>query len=746
MYFTFAHINVNCLTNKLHYVYSFLVDNHITVLGLSETWLTSLITDASLNIPNYTLLRKDVTGNVPKHGVSVYVRNDLTISEITTDIPNVLVIFLPHILLYVITIYRPPSYTSTENNNLLDFLSEFCLGKDVLLMGDFNLPSIKWNNDLQGDGLSPTDLLFYNCFTSLGLTEWVLEPTFLRSGNILDLILTSEPDRIIGTEVLPPFPNCGHSPVKCNYILSTSSSNDTGQAHRLWSKGNYTEINLSLSTLDWDLEFMYLNIDDMYKRFLDIINSLVDVYIPLSTRNKHSFWPVKPPATLKRRRQSKWKSYKDSRAKFGRRSDAATLAFQEFMDVNYQCRTYTIQRQINYEQSLVDSLVSNPKVFHAYIRNKKVGRVGVGPLTSPEGRVVTDPLEMSEIFAAAFSSVYSQGTPANQFSHQFFDGTILYDVIIGRQAVINAISKLNSNSAMGPDELHPFLLKSCVDYLSYPLMLIFQKSYQTGKCPLSWKKSYVVPIFKKGSRSDPLKYRPISLTSVCCKSLESILVKVIYDYLCSNDLLNDEQFGFRSGRSTEEQLLLTYNDITLSLDNGNLVDLILFDYSKAFDVVNHTIMIDKLQNLGISGKILHWIKDFLHDRTMNVVVSHTKSSPKTVFSGVPQGSVLGPLLFLIYINFINSNIRASTKIFADDLKLYVSSESTTTEDITRMIDSFQNDINILFQTSASWGLALNPSKCVALRFVRGTPQWPRVHSAYHINNDPIPFQASAVDL
>lgn len=175
---------------------------------------------------------------------------------------------------------------------------------------------------------------------------------------------------------------------------------------------------------------------------------------------------------------------------------------------------------------------------------------------------------------------------------------------------------------MGPDELHPYFSNECIDYLSYPLMLMFQKSYTTGTCPTLWKRSDVKSIFKKVSRSDLLRYRPVYLTSVYCKYLESIFVKVIYDFLHSNDLMNDDHYAFRSGRSAEERLLLTYNHIMLALDNGKLNDFILLDYSEAFDVVNHSFMIDNLQNFGITGKLLHWIKDFLNDRVMNVILSH----------------------------------------------------------------------------------------------------------------------------
>ena len=220
------------LTNKVHYIYYFLIDFQVSVLGISETWLTPNISDACLTLPQYTLVRKDV-GVVAKHGVCIYIKSTLKFVEVAVDVPNPLVLFLSDLSLYFITVYRPPSNSTADNDNLITFLTEFCLGKDIILVGDFNLPSIRWNRDLVCLGLLPNDLKFYNCFNFLGLTQWVLEGTFYSSGNTLDLIFSSEEDRVIDVQVLPPFPNCGHSPVACKYISQHPSPSDTFSKFKL---------------------------------------------------------------------------------------------------------------------------------------------------------------------------------------------------------------------------------------------------------------------------------------------------------------------------------------------------------------------------------------------------------------------------------------------------------------------------------------------------------------------------------
>ena len=248
---------------------------------------------------------------------------------------------------------------------------------------------------------------------------------------------------------------------------------------------------------------------------------------------------------------------------------------------------------------------------------------------------------------------------------------------------------------------HPFFLKSYSSSLAYPLLLNFRTSYTSGSLPQIWKESLVVPIYKKGSHSDPLNYRPISLTSFCVKSIERIITKFIYEYADSNHLFNNDQFGFRHGRSPEEKLILTYNDITLWLDKGFNVDLILFDFSKAFDVVCHDILITMLYSLGIRGRLLDWITDFLHERKIKVIVNHRTSEVRNVCSGVPQGFVLGPLLFLFYVNFLTNDIVSSTKIFADDLKLYIKINTANNLDHISDLHTCQTDINTLAAVSRS---------------------------------------------
>lgn len=303
------------------------------------------------------------------------------------------------------------------------------------------------------------------------------------------------------------------------------------------------------------------------------------------------------------------------------------------------------------------------------------------------------------------------------------------------------LKQLDPNSAMGVDGLHPHLLKSCAAALSHPLHIIFCQSLTEGKLPLPWKHSLIVPIFKNGSRHDPKNYRPVSLTSVPCKCLERVIFKGLYSFFSENNILTEEQYGFRPGRSTEDQLLLTYDEITRGLDAGHPVDLVMFDFCKAFDVVCHVILMEKLKRVGIQGRLISWLHDFLVGRTMQVLVKNSSSDTREVKSGVPQGSVLGPILFLLYINHIAINLTCSYKIFADDLKIFMKLHQDCPMISAQQL---QKDIDLLHSTARSWGLTINVQKCAVLHFRR------RSHAQdpmpYTLNGNRIPCVSSYPDL
>ena len=308
------------------------------------------------------------------------------------------------------------------------------------------------------------------------------------------------------------------------------------------------------------------------------------------------------------------------------------------------------------------------------------------------------------------------------------DGSSFPDIsplLIHNEGVVNLLSKLEDHKASGPDEIPTILLKRLATIISPILTLIFQASLHQCLIPTDWKTANIVPIFKKGERHNPSNYRPVSITCICSKLLEHIIYSHISLHLKKYDILCEEQHGFRTNRSCETQLISTVNDIAENLDARKQTDVILLDFSKAFDKVAHKRLCHKLCHLGINGSLLEWINCFLIGRTQRVIVNGEGSQFSKVSSGVPQGSVLGPLLFLCYINDITSCVSSSIKLYADDILIY---RVVNTEDDCKML---QRDLDALQCWAHKWTMFFNPGKC---EFLRITNKQSRILFQYTIQS------------
>ena len=245
----------------------------------------------------------------------------------------------------------------------------------------------------------------------------------------------------------------------------------------------------------------------------------------------------------------------------------------------------------------------------------------------------------------------------------------LDSVDFSQSEVLQLLKKLDANKSPGPDGIHPRVLKECASELAGPLHILFQTSLSEGSLPTAWKEARVTPIFKKGSRTDVDNYRPVSLTSVCCKVMEKLIRHAVMNHMIINGLLSDYQHGFVQGRSCTTQLLQLVDKISEIIDEGGAVDMVYLDFAKAFDTVPHQRLLLKLESYGIGGEVYAWIQSFLTDRLQQVSVGGMVSSWAHVLSGVPQGSVLGPVLFVCYINDMPDSIGSFIFMYADDTKL-----------------------------------------------------------------------------
>jgi hypothetical protein len=274
-----------------------------------------------------------------------------------------------------------------------------------------------------------------------------------------------------------------------------------------------------------------------------------------------------------------------------------------------------------FEIKLAEKIKDDKKSFFAYVGSKKKGASTVGPLANGSGELIADPQMMAEIFNNQFCAVFSQedmqSIPVIP-EHEIVNCS-LENIEISAGQIESKLARLREDKAPGPDELHPRLLKMLGSSLTHPLLIIFRKSFEEAVIPTDWKCANISPIYKKGTRSEPLNYRPVSLTSQIGKLMETVLKENIVTHL-ENNILNNSQHGFRSGRSCQTNLLKFLNEVADSMQQGEEVDTIYLDFAKAFNKVPHGRLICKLEAIGIRGQLLNWIRSWLSERKQRVCI------------------------------------------------------------------------------------------------------------------------------
>ena len=389
--------------------------------------------------------------------------------------------------------------------------------------------------------------------------------------------------------------------------------------------------------------------------------------------------------------------------------------WQEFCDIRKNVHEQLRSARVSHiSQFLTTSITDKPKSFWTFISKLRQDNQGIGDLQVSGSIVSADALK-AEALNEQFNSVYTKegSIPLPNLGESPYGEIGRLQISIS--GVLDQLTKLNPSKAQGPDGIPPWFLNTYAAQLAPILHNIFQLSVDSSQVPEAWKNANVTAIFKKGSRTEAANYRPISLTSVASKLLEHIIHSHVMKHLEQHNILTDSQHGLRAKRSTETQLIQTIHDISKSLNKKETVDMAILDFTKAFDKVPHKRLIHKLNYYGISGSIATWIETFRIGRTQQVVVNGATSSSTIVTSGVPQGTVLGPLLFLLYINDLPDNLSTSVRLFADDCILYTPIRTQNDSSL------LQNDLLKLQKWQDKLLMKFNPGKCYTMTLATRTP-------------------------
>ena len=688
-----------------------------------ESWLNSSHTSTSIFPEGYVAYRKDRPGDGGYGGVFILVSSRLQSSrpeklQLQTDSEMLWVEIKIQSAknLFVCAFYKPPSMNHEGIfDDLESTISKISSDAHIWIGGDFNLDGINWESNSVREHAyhSKTCQELLNLATHWGLEQVVRIPTRIAmySQTLLDNFFTNNSTLLNCVKVIP-----GISDHDAVYIESSLKPFTTKCAPReifVYKKANFQKFKDDLIAFreDFDEHIETLNCNDLWNMLKNKILCLMKLHIPTKTvrsdRN-HKPWITPHIRTLRRKLTHLFK-------KCSRSSDS-TLR-QRYLKAKAAVQREQRQAYWTYINNLIDPpdddqhQGSNQKRFWSYIKSLRKDNTGVAPLRD-KGKLFSAPRDKANILNNQYSSVFTREDKSNIPEPPGDPYPTMNEITVTEEGVLRLLLKTNPHKASGPDQLPARILKECAHELAPLLTSFFNKTLQDGCLPDDWKKANVSAVFKKGDRHAAANYRPVSLTSICCKIQEHVITSSIMKHLSQHSILTDGQHGFRAKRSCETQLVTLIHELAANLEAGSQTDLIILDFSKAFDKVPHERLLRKLSHYGIRGRTLSWIREFLSNRQQEVIVDGAVSDPAPVVSGVPQGTVLGPILFLVFINDLPSELVCPTRLFADDCIVYNRIRNRNDS------DKLQRDLDTLGQWERRWGMEFHPQKCSVLSCTR----------------------------
>lgn len=694
--------NARSIRNKFQEFVAVLTVEKPDIVAITETWVHTSRRDfeGEFHVPGYLMYHRDRSDR-EGGGVMLYIKESLKVCNTITS-PNYEVLGvdldIDEVVYRVLLVYRPPHQSIEGERQLYQEIEALLEDRVCILVGDFN-SNVDW--ETRESPLAGSPLLEF--VNDNFLTQWVREPT--RGENILDLVLTTEDDIVCDLRVGEELASSDHKMIR--FVLKVpDTATGVDRPEKLdFRRADFSGLRSALRDLkideaaDVEASWSFFKVTFMQKQA---------AFVPIKSVRGSS-------------RKPKWLSHeleRDIRRKktvYQRAKESGN--FGEYNQLKRSIKTKIRSAKRKEELRIASLCKKNPKEFFSYVNSRKPISRRIGPLESDNGILSSSDEENATLLNEYFSSVFTVENdvydPEPGVVHQA--GSI-NSIRCTVEEVSKKIDNLDSYKAPGTDRFLPRVVKEVRDEISPHLMTIFNRSLETGDVPQDWREANVTPLFKKGDTRKPGNYRPVSLTSVVGKLLESIIVDKLAAHLEGNNLLKNSQHGFRRHRSCLTNLLEFFHEVFTEHDRCKAVDVIYMDFQKAFDKVPFRRLISKVRAIGIQGEICRWIENWLSERRQRVVVNSQASGWAPVTSGVPQGSVLGPLLFIIYINDIDEGIVSRLSIFADDTKL--GSDVSTPE----KVEQLQIDLEKLGEWSDKWQMPFNAAKCKVMHIGYRNPQ------------------------
>lgn len=685
------------------------------IIVLIETWL-------NMNIPTGVLFddhewvvyrrdRCDGGDNRQGGGVLVAVRKIYCSMDVEIGFDDQIEqvwckICLPNKNVFISAVYVPPMSSEEVYNRCSDNVKKVIDHKqphdDVFVFGDFNKPELKWLPDIDDPSiLRPTgpDVTFTDTLSEMGLHQ-ICD---VKVRNQLDLIFTnvvgdfgvSNAKHVLKKDCMH------HRSIGMDYVVAPETSNTDENEYYNFFKADYVNLMAELRNVNWTAVCGDGDIDERVQKFYSALYHSIDKHVP-KTKKKHKYtckWMTPQLARLRNKRNRAFRSFKRSQS---------NIDLQRFLYLRDQYHALDSQLYKQYEHSQAKLLKTDPKAFWKIVNGRR-GTSGI-PKIVKYGRVTAyNSKDAADLFANFFQTVF-----VDKGDYKLPSGPNpcrLSELLLSEDELRKGLRELDISKGAGPDAVPNSFLKRCETELVSPLLLLFNCSLSSGIFPSSWKNAFVVPLFKSGMRSEVTNYRGICILSAIPKLFEKLVCKRIENAVHS--IINPNQHGFEKGRSTSTNLVVFVNRLLNGIENGGQVDAIYTDMAKAFDRVDHGLLLRKIELAGIDGVVLQWLGSYLNGRSLTVNIGSSASYPVMATSGVPQGSHLGPLLFSIFINDLADSIDEDCCLmYADDLKVCRKINSDADA------QSLQRLLNLVVEWCAVNGMALNVAKCEVISFKR----------------------------
>ena len=703
----FCHLNVASLLKNLDEIRLLLKENDIDVFALNETRLDDNVSDSEISIPGYNIVRKD--RNRAGGGVAMYVKNSMDFQVVehyalTKMEATCIKICIPNSQpIFCLNWYRPPN----SKIEILDFYENFLeildgFNAPVIIMGDVNCDIM----DKKPSSLRVKYTNINNLYSMEHINSCKATRITNKSATLIDHMLTNSVNYVRSFGVM----HIGMSDHSISYLIWKGNVPKCGPCYTEYRNMKNFDIDSfkhDLREQPWDSIKSFNDINDTVCRWEKLLMQVVNKHMPIRrkrVRQESCPWMNSRIHTLmKERDKLKKRACKEKNNNVMKQY--RSLRNKVTGEIKKAKKKYYIDKLNQNQNNSAEAW----KTLKSLIPNKKSSN----PALSGDNKKSAD--EFNTFFAKVGENLAETIPPNKKLDGSVptsqKENRVDFELkITSEDGVLKELKKLKNKKSTGLDGISSFVLKLAAKEITPSLTYIINKSIIDKVFPSSWKVAKVIPLFKKGDKSLPDNYRPISLLPVVSKVLERVIHVQLLNYLNENDLLALEQSGFRPMHSTQTTLAKVTDDWLDAMSRQCYTGVVFVDLRKAFDTVDHNILLQKMACIGVSCSSLKWFKEYLSDRKIVTQINNTLSSKENISYGVPQGSILGPLMFIIYINDIVKQIKnCSIHLYADDTVLYYSDTNPDT-----VQKHLQEDLNSIYDWMCRNKLSMNCKKTVCM--------------------------------